>query len=339
MYFPKGAQSPLTLLPVLNGLLQSIWFDYFKRKIEWLQKNPLLEIYTGFKILYTRIQYDILFSYQWRNTTAQKTDSIMGQSSECFHHVRCSHAVGHKVLGIIKQEILPRHPPQHVPRESERGSVEQVFHGVSVRLRITGRTRHKRQALKIKGREAAECRDHGEDAVESDRPHGTNWSGLKLTEEKNGAERVRRGERERRRSVLGLRNSQTTRTGIPASLWPHRPGNTSAKDLPKREHKLSVITEMVTAAEIAADLPLPPPLAFFRHQQRVCPKNKAKHRPTQNQPSGEPAVCALRAELLSITLGTLATSPLRICPQQRLTDQVNGKWASSSFSRKGKCIL
>lgn len=46
-----------------------------------------------------------------------------------------------------------------------------------------------------------------EDAVESERPHGTNWSGLKLPEEKNGAERVRKGERERRRSVLGLRTS------------------------------------------------------------------------------------------------------------------------------------
>lgn len=50
--------------------------------------------------------------------------------------------------------------------------------------------------------------------MELERPHGTNWSGLKLTEEKNGVERVRRGERERGRSVPGLRNSETTQVRL-----------------------------------------------------------------------------------------------------------------------------
>lgn len=86
-----------------------------------------------------------------------------------------------------------------------------------------------------------------EDTVESERPHGTNWSGLKLTEEKNGAERVRSEKWQKGNgiSMLGLRNSKMTCTGILALLLLHLLGNTSANDLPKHEHKLLVITEII----------------------------------------------------------------------------------------------
>lgn len=56
-----------------------------------------------------------------------------------------------------------------------------------------------------------------EETVWSERPHGTNWSGLKLTEANNGAERVRGDERERGKSA-GLEDSETTCAGIPALL-------------------------------------------------------------------------------------------------------------------------
>lgn len=53
-------------------------------------------------------------------------------------------------------------------------------------MRITGRTRHKRQALKIKGREAAECRDHGEDEWGRSGVRKTSWHKLVWTQTSRG---------------------------------------------------------------------------------------------------------------------------------------------------------
>lgn len=90
-----------------------------------------------------------------------------------------------------------------------------------------------------------------DDTVESEKPHGTNRPGLKLRDETNGAEIIKGEEWQKqgsRNSVLSLRDSKMTCTGIVAALLLHLPGNTSAKDFPKHSHKLLVIIEIVTVA-------------------------------------------------------------------------------------------
>ena len=60
-----------------------------------------------------------------------------------------------------------------------------------------------------------------DDTVQSERPPGTNRSGLTLLDEKNGAEMITgegRYSREAGISMLSLRNSKMTHTGILAAL-------------------------------------------------------------------------------------------------------------------------